>query len=204
MRVLFAGPPPLEQIVVRASLADPADRDNLLKQFAGCVLTTVGAGQEFPQPAPRTTSEALCAACNLLGENRRMADHDPHAPVPDPCEECGASTIYGSGLFVNREPGDSEDTYLCPICQSQDDAEWHDEAYADGDRCSHCDKVPSVPYAMWEESATCACEDEADDGEWCLCAGRQNLVDGLCARCRAGQHVFEADLPLSADHPSRL
>lgn len=38
--------------------------------------------------------------------------------IIDPCKECGRSTAFGSGLFVNRLPADG-DTYLCPECLTE-------------------------------------------------------------------------------------
>ena len=34
--------------------------------------------------------------------------------IADPCVECGESTAFGSGRFVNRVPSDKG--YLCPVC----------------------------------------------------------------------------------------
>ena len=45
--------------------------------------------------------------------------------VKDPCVDCGESTAFGSGNFVNRIPADRRledgtviDGYMCPTCQS--------------------------------------------------------------------------------------
>ena len=45
--------------------------------------------------------------------------------VKDPCVDCGVSTVFGSGNFVNRIPADRVledgtriDGHMCPTCQS--------------------------------------------------------------------------------------
>lgn len=46
----------------------------------------------------------------------------PRVDVGDACVDCGHSTAFGSGRFVNRIPAftDTKDGYLCADCQSID------------------------------------------------------------------------------------
>ena len=58
----------------------------------------------------------------------------------DPCVRCGKSTAFGTGLFVNRVPGDHHDEetgeyrdgYWCVICLGENE---DDEGEGD---CDHC------------------------------------------------------------------
>ena len=77
--------------------------------------------------------------------------------VIDPCIECGHSTAFGSGRFVNRVPGDTEEGYggvyrtgfICAACLSEQCevcGEWDHEPHMNietgGYFCSEC--VPNI------------------------------------------------------------
>ena len=63
--------------------------------------------------------------------------------IGDKCIECMRSTVFGTGLFVNRLPADNDKYigYLCPECN------WHD-----CDRCNekiYCDE-DCTPYDVYD------------------------------------------------------
>ena len=73
------------------------------------------------------------------------SDPDTEYDLGDRCYECGESTLFGSGRFVNRIPGDSEietntgkivrvEGYFCPVCQIAD--------------CEHCNGMQTHAQAL--------------------------------------------------------
>ncbi len=66
-----------------------------------------------------------------IWESRHLSDDElsflfpDNGLVKDPCVDCGVSTAFGSGNFVNRIPADRRledgtviDGYMCATCQS--------------------------------------------------------------------------------------
>lgn len=58
--------------------------------------------------------------------------------VGDDCVECGKSTSFGSGLFVNRVPADNghKSGYMCAECLCPE-------------KCFGCDVVPPIEDEMF-------------------------------------------------------
>ena len=69
--------------------------------------------------------------------------------IGDNCTHCGRSTEFGSGLFINRIPSETEreEGYMCPECQlvECDTCEKLTLNYAINDDgnivCENCDEV---------------------------------------------------------------
>ena len=55
--------------------------------------------------------------------------------IGDKCIECMRSTVFGSGLFVNRLPADNDKYigYLCPECNFQECDRCNEKIYCDED-----------------------------------------------------------------------
>jgi hypothetical protein len=52
--------------------------------------------------------------------------------IEDQCRECGLTTVFGSGRFVNRVRADGSEeypnaTFMCPACLAEWDAEFRAE-----------------------------------------------------------------------------
>ena len=71
----------------------------------------------------------------------------------DPCVECGLSTAFGSGNFVDRIPTD--DGYKCAICA--------------GMECDRCDKRMYIDCDITPEYCGIEDDDHFSDGSRFIC-----------------------------------
>ena len=161
----------------------------------------------YPRPdhayVPSIHVVGACAACRAPEPG-----HANPGVVLDPCQECGKSTIFGSGRFVNRidtgeKSSSGEDMYICPACDDRWNNEEHDAAYRDalaGDPifCTHCGRAPQVPYLDWEITRSCECEAivmRDGDISGCCCGSLKDLDDAnICGSCRSGTHFTVFDV----------
>jgi hypothetical protein len=98
----------------------------------------------------QTAFAGLLENYDLLGTEASltaMCASQATVEVIDPCVHCGKSTSFGSGLYVNRIPAETEDAdgYMCASCQSIEcvvckqptlDYSFNDEGDALCDECS--------------------------------------------------------------------
>ena len=65
--------------------------------------------------------------------------------IGDKCIECMRSTVFGSGLFVNRLPADNDKYigYLCPECNWHECDRCNEKIYLDED-CTPYDVYDSL------------------------------------------------------------
>ena len=70
------------------------------------------------------------------------------------CVDCGNSTEFGTGLFVNRIPAD--DGFLCPICAAFD--------------CDRCDQKIPIDEDLTPDEIYGEDRHYFDDGSYRVCA----------------------------------
>lgn len=74
--------------------------------------------------------------------------------IGDKCIECMRSTVFGTGLFVNRLPADNDKYigYLCPECNFQECDRCNEKIYCDED-CTPYDVYDSLEPSEFKDGA---------------------------------------------------